>query len=93
MAARPDDGFVRDSLGWVHYKRGEFKKAVKELAKACDMQPEDPTINEHLADAYVKVGDYAKAIKHYEKAVALHKDAKQRAKARGKLEEAKEGAQ
>ncbi len=93
VAARPDDGFVRDSLGWVYYKRGEFKRAVKELVKALEMQPDDPTMNEHLGDAYVKTGQFAKAVESYEKAVELYKDAKKRAVARRKLEEAKEGAQ
>lgn len=92
VAARPEDGFVRDSLGWVHYKRGDFEQAVTELVTAYKMQPDDPTINEHLGDAYVKTGEFAKATEHYEKSVNLYKDAKKRALARQKLEEAKEGA-
>jgi tetratricopeptide (TPR) repeat protein len=92
VAARPEDGFVRDSLGWVHYKRGDFDKAVTVLFEAVEMQPEDPTINEHLGDAYMKTGDFAKAAERYEKAVSLYKDAKKRALARRKLEEAQEGA-
>ncbi len=59
---------------------------------ACEMQPEDPTINEHLADAYIKTGDFAKAAEHYQRAVELYEDAKKRALARRKLEEAKEAA-
>lgn len=91
VAARPEDGFVRDSLGWVYYKRGDFKQAVVELVKASAMQPEDPTINEHLGDAYVETGELAKAAERYQKAVELYKDAKKRALARRKLEEAQEG--
>lgn len=87
VAARPDDGFIRDSLGWVHYKRAEYGKAVQELKKAWEMQPEDPTINEHLADAYLKTGAGDKAVEHYERAVQLYKDAKKKAVARRKLGE------
>jgi tetratricopeptide (TPR) repeat protein len=91
VAARPEDGFVRDSLGWVYYKRGDFKQAVVELTKACELQPDDPTMNEHLGDAYMQTGEFTKAAERYTKAVDLYKDAKQRAIARRKLEEAKEG--
>lgn len=92
VAARPEDGFVRDSLGWVYFKRGDFERAVAELVAACEMQPEDPTINEHLGDAYMEIDEFAKAVEHYDQAVKLYKDAKKRALARRKLEEAKEGA-
>ncbi len=90
VAARPEDGFVRDSLGWVYYMRGDFERAVEELAKACEMQPDDPTMNEHLGDAYMKTGAYAKAVEHYKRAIELYEDAKKRALVRRKLEEAVE---
>ncbi len=91
VAARPEDGFVRDSLGWVYYKRGDFERAVTELVAASEMQPDDPTISEHLGDAYVKIGEFAKAAERYDRAVELYKDAKKRAMARRKLEEAHGG--
>ncbi|WP_202899497.1 tetratricopeptide repeat protein [Kordiimonas gwangyangensis] len=46
---RPDDGFVVDSLGWVHYLTGNYDDAVTELEKAVKLEPNDPTINHHLA--------------------------------------------
>lgn len=90
VAARPEDGFVRDSLGWVYYKLGDFKQAVVELVAAQEMQPDDPTINEHLGDAYLKTGEFSKAAEYYENAVELYKDVKKRAIARRKLAEARE---
>lgn len=92
VAQRPEDGYIRDSLGWVYYKRGDFQRAVEELVKATDLQPDDPTINEHLGDAYMRTGDHAKAAERYQRAVELYTDVKQRAVARRKLEEATEGA-
>lgn len=53
---RPDDGYIVDSLGWAHYRLGEFEEAVKHLERAVELKPEDPTINDHLGDAYWKVG-------------------------------------
>ncbi len=84
---QPEDGYVRDSLGWVHYKMGEYDQAVVELYRASELVPEDPTIKEHLGDAYLKVGELEKAIVQYEEAVSLFKDAKKRAFARQKIAE------
>jgi Flp pilus assembly protein TadD len=53
---RPDDGYIVDSLGWAHYRLGEFDDAVKHLERAIEIRPEDPTINDHLGDAYWRVG-------------------------------------
>ena len=53
---RPEDGFVVDSLGWVHYLTGNYDDAVVELEKAVKLEPNDPTINHHLGDAYWRVG-------------------------------------
>lgn len=92
VKARPQDGFIRDSLGWVYYKMGNYDKAVEELSKAASQQPKDPTINEHLGDALHKEGKIDKAIAAYERSIKLHKNAKKRAKVRKKLVELKKDA-
>ncbi len=53
---RPQDGYIVDSLGWGHYKLGQYDLAVKELERAIDLKPSDPVINDHLGDAYWRVG-------------------------------------
>jgi tetratricopeptide (TPR) repeat protein len=53
---RPRSGFIVDSLGWAHYRLGQYEDAVRELEKAVQLMPQDPTINDHLGDAYWKVG-------------------------------------
>jgi tetratricopeptide (TPR) repeat protein len=53
---RPDDGYIVDSLGWAHYRIGEYDEAVKSLERAVELKPDDPTINDHLGDAYWKTG-------------------------------------
>ncbi|NVJ99404.1 MAG: tetratricopeptide repeat protein [Alphaproteobacteria bacterium] len=52
----PEDGFIVDSLGWVHYLTGDYDQAVLHLERAVRLQPTDPTINDHLGDAYWRVG-------------------------------------
>jgi tetratricopeptide (TPR) repeat protein len=58
---RPDDGYIVDSLGWAHYKLGNYPKAVEYLEKAIELVPEDPTINDHLGDAYWQTGRLVEA--------------------------------
>lgn len=53
---KPNDGYIIDSLGWAHYKIGNFEKATEVLEHAIYFKPEDPIINDHLGDAYWKVG-------------------------------------
>ena len=56
VEARPDAGFIVDSLGWVHYRLGNYEQAVKALERAVALEPGDPTINDHLGDAMWRVG-------------------------------------
>ena len=53
---RPDDGYIVNSLGWAHYRLGNYPEAVKYLERAIEIRPEDPTINDHLGDAYWRIG-------------------------------------
>ncbi|MBI1300900.1 MAG: tetratricopeptide repeat protein [Alphaproteobacteria bacterium] len=53
---RPADGYITDSLGWVYYRIGDYKNAVKYLERAVELLPADPTVNDHLGDAYWHVG-------------------------------------
>jgi Flp pilus assembly protein TadD len=52
---RPNDGYIVDSLGWAHYKLGQYTEATETLEKAIDLKPADPVLNDHLGDAYWRV--------------------------------------
>jgi tetratricopeptide (TPR) repeat protein len=56
VAARPDDAYIIDSLGWAFYKLGRLEEAVATLEQAVSILPNDPEINDHLGDAYWQVG-------------------------------------
>ena len=58
---RPEDGYILDSLGWAHYRMGNYAAAVQHLEKAIELVPEDPTINDHLGDAYWRTGRLVEA--------------------------------
>jgi tetratricopeptide (TPR) repeat protein len=88
IALKPDDGFVRDSLGWVLFKLGRFDEALRELRQALEMEGEDPTINEHLGDVYHQLGKRDKALAAWNRALTLQADAKKKMRLREKIEAA-----
>jgi tetratricopeptide (TPR) repeat protein len=66
---RPDDGYIVDSLGWAHYRMGDYASAVQYLEKAIELVPEDPTINDHLGDAYWQTGRLVEARYQWKRAL------------------------
>ncbi len=52
MALKPGNGYIRDSLGWVHFRLGNLERAEREMLGALEQLPDDPHINEHLGDLY-----------------------------------------
>ncbi|WP_420408538.1 tetratricopeptide repeat protein [Hoeflea sp.] len=71
---RPNDGYIVDSLGWAHYRLGEYEDAVRELERAVELRPADPTINDHLGDAYWKVGRKLEATFQWNRALSNDPD-------------------
>jgi tetratricopeptide (TPR) repeat protein len=82
---RPDDGYIVDSLGWAHYRLGQYEEAVKHLERAVELRPEDPTINDHLGDAYWKVDRRLEARFQWAHALDLKPEAEELAKIEQKL--------
>ena len=56
VAARPDSGFIVDSLGWVLYRLGRYDEAVAHMERAVELMAVDPVVNDHLGDVYWAVG-------------------------------------
>jgi tetratricopeptide (TPR) repeat protein len=68
---RPDDGYIVDSLGWVHFRLGEYQEAVESLERAVVLEPGDPVINDHLGDAYWRVGRQREARYQWQRVLTL----------------------
>ena len=85
----PDTPAYIDSLGWFHYKKGDYTTALKDLQRAESLleqiQPEDAEILEHLGLAHQALGDKTKALEYLERANALNTPD---LKARKRIEEA-----
>ncbi|WP_296371083.1 tetratricopeptide repeat protein [Yoonia sp.] len=85
-AARPDNGAIIDSLGWVMFQLGRYEEAVGHLELAASLEPVDPIINDHLGDAYWAVGRKTEARFQWHRALSFGPDADEADRIRTKLE-------
>jgi len=63
LAIKPNDPAIRDSLGWVLYKRGDYDAALGHLRAAMNTMP-DPEVAAHLGEVLWATGaeDEARSI-------------------------------
>ena len=69
-----NDPFILDTIGWLYYTKGDFKKSMQYLEKAYLLMPEVPIIIDHLADVYAKLNMRSKAYSLYQKALNFETD-------------------
>ncbi|MCI5222522.1 MAG: tetratricopeptide repeat protein [Candidatus Electrothrix sp. AR4] len=81
---KPDNGYIRDSLGWVYYQQGKFEAARKALELAVELAPDDPAILDHLAAVYLALSRSDEALKTWKKALKLYNDYKEEREKTGK---------
>lgn len=86
VAARPDSGYIVDSLGWVLYRLGRFEEAVEPMENAVELVPTDPVINDHLGDVYWMVGRHREAEFQWQRALSFDPEEEDAARIRLKLE-------
>lgn len=58
-----------DALGWMHYKSGNFDRAIEHLNKAVALTPQAPLLRYHAGMAYFRKGDGEKARENLQKAI------------------------
>ena len=88
---QPDRPLVMDTLGWVHYQRGEMDLAVQELEKAIQKAPDSPVINYHLGMALIGIDRLDDAREKLEKAISEEKEFEGVETARKALDKLKAG--
>jgi tetratricopeptide (TPR) repeat protein len=71
VAARPDSGYIVDSLGWVLYRLGRYDDAVSHMEKAVELMPVDPVVNDHLGDVFWAVGRMLEAEFQWKRALSF----------------------
>lgn len=85
VSLEPRSGHIVDSLGWAHYRLGQYDEAVEHLERAVELLPADPVLNDHLGDAYWKVGRQVEAGFQWKRVLKLDPSPEVRAKVEDKL--------
>ncbi len=88
LKIEPENAYYIDSLGWVYYREGKIKDALREIKKSLKILEkkgkDDAEIREHLGEIYLKLGRNKEAIESFERSIKLDPKNKKAVK---KLEE------
>ena len=82
----PDSYHIIDSLGWAHYKIGDFEKALLYLERAMELESTDPIVNDHLGDVLWMLGRKREAKFQWKKSLAFEPEPVDQKKTQDKLE-------
>lgn len=84
---RPEDPYISDTLGYVHYLRGSYGLALTQFAQAIQNAPDMPIIRYHMALALHADGQTATARQELEKTLETKRDFPERDKVEALLGE------
>jgi tetratricopeptide (TPR) repeat protein len=85
VAARPNDGYITDSLAWGLFRLRAYEDAVAPMEKSASLMPVDPIINDHLGDVYWAVGRIREARFQWARALSFDPEEKDAVRIRQKL--------
>jgi len=52
VAARPEEGYILDSLAWALFRMNRYDEALAPMEQASLLEPVDPVVTDHLGDVY-----------------------------------------
>jgi Flp pilus assembly protein TadD len=71
-ALDPESGAIADTVGWFHFQKGDYPRALVELKKAERLIKEpDPVILDHLGQTLAKLNEKEFAADYFAKALEL----------------------
>lgn len=86
VAARPDAGYIIDSLAWAYFRLGRYADALAPMERASLLEPVDPVVTDHLGDVYWAVGRQLEARFQWRRALSFEPVEKDAIRIRRKLE-------
>lgn len=86
LEAEPGNAAFLDSMGWIHYRRGDLEQALDYLIQAVNVLPDDPVILEHLGLVLTGQGKKAEALDVLQRALLRGGDRERLQKAISDLE-------
>ncbi len=81
-AQLPDDGAITDSMGWIHYRLGNYEEALKYLERAYELDPQGE-IAAHWIEVLWVVGETEAARTLFEASMERYPDDEHLNKIRG----------
>ncbi|MHB1302893.1 MAG: tetratricopeptide repeat protein [Acidiphilium sp.] len=88
LAVDPNEGAIIDSLGYTLLREGKIGHAMRVQIRAVHLAPDDAEVNAHLADIFYASGNRLAARNQWARALALHPDAKEKARILARLKRA-----
>lgn len=73
---RPKDGYILDSVGWVHFRLGKIKQAIQYLNEALKYTPDEYVLLEHLGDIHRHIKNEKQAKNYYQRSIDVLKKKK-----------------
>lgn len=67
----PRNSSYLDTIGWIYFKLGEYKKAKLNIEEAIKIEDNNATLLDHLGDVYFKLGNKAKAFEVWKRAFEI----------------------
>ncbi len=64
----PDQASFLDTLGWIHFKRGDLSEAERWIRAAIETGEASAAVYEHMGDVYERKGDPEKAREYWQQA-------------------------
>jgi len=74
ISLEPENGYFLDTIGWVEFKRKNFKNAVFYLEKASSILPNSSEVLNHLGDCYFKLGRKKESLYQWKRALKYEED-------------------
>lgn len=87
IALSPGNGAIADTLGWWHFRKGDYRRALADLKKAERLIEEpDPVIYDHIGQTLMKLNEKAIAADYFRKALELDPENEEMKKRLGEAE-------
>lgn len=71
VAAQPDNTSYLDTIGWVYFRLGDYKKAEQYIKRALEKGEVSAVVHEHLGDVYYKMNDIERAMEEWKIALKM----------------------
>ena len=71
VEAEPKNSSYLDTIGWIYFRLGDYKKAKKNIEEAVKSENKNATLLDHLGDVHFKLGEKMKAVELWKSAFEL----------------------